>query len=109
YRCSAAGIRQRQWHEPAYSANADSSAAIAAAIVMPARAVPGIVLRGTSSPLEACRRGHPARVAVVAPVRRVAGADVFLVGQVLHVELQAPVAEVVVGGGVEQGVRRRFP
>src|SRR3546814_12141059 len=42
-------------------------------------------------------------------VRRIAGADILLVGQVLHVQLQAPVAEVVVGGGVEQGVRRRLP
>src|SRR5690606_1781887 len=109
-RRSAAGNRQRQFPEPAYSASADSSATIAPAIVTPgparrARAWPS----SPGSPLEPRRRGHPARVAVIAPVRRIAGTHVLLVGQVLHVQLQAPVAEVVVDGGVEQGVRRRFP
>src|SRR3546814_9190859 len=99
-----------QFPEPAYSANADSSAASAPAIV-----TPGTVRRARAwssspaSPLEPRRRGHRARVTVIAPVRRIAGADILLVGQVLHVQLQAPVAEVVVGGGVEQGVRRRLP
>src|SRR3546814_5652964 len=106
----SAGNRHRQFPEPAYSANAASSAASAPAIV-----TPGTVRRARAwssspaSPLDPRRRGHRARVTVIAPVRRIAGADILLVGQVLHVQLQAPVAEVVVGGGVEQGVRRRLP
>src|SRR3546814_12551057 len=109
-RYSAAGNRQRQFPEPAYSASADSSAAIAPAII-----TPGSVRRARArssspaSPLEPRRRGHRARVTVIAPVRRISGADVFLVGQFLHVQLQAPVADVVVGGGVEPGGGRGFP
>src|SRR5690606_39597284 len=91
-RRSAIGNRQRQCGELAYSAKADSSAAIAPAIVTSTPAGPRARLQRTCSPLEACRRGHRARVTVIAPVRRVAGAHVFLVGQVLHVQLRAPVA-----------------
>src|SRR3546814_5239300 len=89
-RHSAAGNHHRQFPEPAYSANADSSAASAPAIV-----TPGTVRRARAwssspaSPLEPRRRGHRARVTVIAPVRRIAGADILLRSEEHTSELQS--------------------